>query len=765
MRIDFVQGIIAYPFSGSQQTFLVKTGAYVSLQAQNSRVDVAFAHGNANYLLTETQNLSNVWGPIPASTECWLYWDIDTNTAVRTFGFTTVEPVYGSTVPPSPSEGLHWFDTDNQIMYAYESGAFRERIRCFAGKVINSTFSGLGVGFPLTPFAGSQVGIYTANTLVGRIVIDDDGLPIRRQTGEFFTTEDQFFVAGTSVTALKLEASVMTGTANETMAKYQVVKYAQFGRLNLAEYDDVQEEAIAILLEDLVWDQTGTVCIQGVITNPAWNWPTVGVPLYVTTAGQLSETDPHAVDSLNFPISRPPVGRVLSPTQIYFDQGLGGKGDKGEPGDASNIYASPTVAGVTRLSSPAADPGIPIAVGTNDPRVVNAVLRTGDTMSGFLTLNADPTSDLHAATKQYVDNAQAVRAPVDWADWPGINQPSTGTISLAGAPFNGASNVEVGQSVLTVYPNTEDDVGIWVIDTINVGLNTATVSRRDDALVGSTIPHGELIFAGKQESLYICSYNTTDETFDAPSVTIGATGHFAYFENIREFQTYRGPTLARQGVAQAFTFSNASNPTSRGRFHYIDASSGALTYTLPATANTFQDEAGAYASFRTTFHRIDSTNNIVTIQPPSGQYLNGVLNGTVRLPPNGSITFMNAQPDLWFITEGYGVRQTVHPFTLTDATTVTIDGSQSNNFEIVLNVAGTTRTFANPTNLLPGQVINLRIQQDGAGGRAVTFGTMWKWAGGITPTFSIAPNAIDFISAYYDSTNNILIGSAVLGVA
>ena len=33
------------------------------------------------------------------------------------------------------------------------------------------------------------------------------------------------------------------------------------------------------------------------------------------------------------------------------------------------------------------------------------VLKAGDSMSGFLTLNANPTSDLHAATKQYVDSA------------------------------------------------------------------------------------------------------------------------------------------------------------------------------------------------------------------------------------------------------------------------------------------------------------------------------------------------------------------------
>lgn len=36
--------------------------------------------------------------------------------------------------------------------------------------------------------------------------------------------------------------------------------------------------------------------------------------------------------------------------------------------------------------------------------VANRVARTGDSMTGFLTLNANPTQNLHAATKQYVDN-------------------------------------------------------------------------------------------------------------------------------------------------------------------------------------------------------------------------------------------------------------------------------------------------------------------------------------------------------------------------
>ena len=37
--------------------------------------------------------------------------------------------------------------------------------------------------------------------------------------------------------------------------------------------------------------------------------------------------------------------------------------------------------------------------------VATKVSLSGDTMTGFLTLNANPTNTLHAATKQYVDSA------------------------------------------------------------------------------------------------------------------------------------------------------------------------------------------------------------------------------------------------------------------------------------------------------------------------------------------------------------------------
>lgn len=44
------------------------------------------------------------------------------------------------------------------------------------------------------------------------------------------------------------------------------------------------------------------------------------------------------------------------------------------------------------------------AIGSQVPRRSEVLGKAGDTMTGFLALHADPTSDLHAATKQYVDN-------------------------------------------------------------------------------------------------------------------------------------------------------------------------------------------------------------------------------------------------------------------------------------------------------------------------------------------------------------------------
>lgn len=438
MQTTFRQGIISYPRSGPLQQFLSYNSQYVSLNTANGVTNVAFAHKTTDYLLTESVDVANAWGPIPLDTNAWLFWDINLRTGERTFGFTTVEPVVSGTQPTAVTD-QHWFDLNTTTMYVYNGLNWITVARVFAARINNSTFAPLGIGIANLPYAGTQVGL-NVQALVGRIAFDSDGRPIRKSDGTLFTTEDQFFVEGSPVSTLRLESTVLTARAMQTMAAYQIVRFSNFGEVSLASYNDIQTTAIAISLENLNTDDIGSLAIQGVVTNPTWNWTTVGAPLWVNTVGELTETDPHTVDVLTHPIGKPPIARVLSSTSIFFDQGLGGNNMQG-PGSGPLLeFASNTTYGITLLSVAPATSNVPVAVGDNDPRMTNArpptahthpatqvivvpsgnvtsvdaqsaieqldlikMNRSGSTMTGPLTLSADPTLALHAATKQYVD--------------------------------------------------------------------------------------------------------------------------------------------------------------------------------------------------------------------------------------------------------------------------------------------------------------------------------------------------------------------------
>lgn len=97
-------------------------------------------------------------------------------------------------------------------------------------------------------------------------------------------------------------------------------------------------------------------------------------------------------------------------------------------------------------------------------------------------------------------------------------------------------------------------------------------------------------------------------------------------------------------------------------------------------------------------------------------------------------------------------KQNVGVNPLTDAATIAVDAGLSNNHKVTL---GGNRTLANPTNLVEGDILNFRIQQDATGNRVLSYGSMYKSATGNSATLilSTAPNAIDFMSCYYDGTN------------
>lgn len=94
------------------------------------------------------------------------------------------------------------------------------------------------------------------------------------------------------------------------------------------------------------------------------------------------------------------------------------------------------------------------------------------------------------------------------------------------------------------------------------------------------------------------------------------------------------------------------------------------------------------------------------------------------------------------------------PVTLVDDATITPDFDAGRNFTVTL---GGNRTLANPTNQAAGQSGYIRVIQDATGGRTLSHGTNWEFAGG-APTLSTAANAVDVI-AYEVFANGVILAT------
>lgn len=113
---------------------------------------------------------------------------------------------------------------------------------------------------------------------------------------------------------------------------------------------------------------------------------------------------------------------------------------------------------------------------------------------------------------------------------------------------------------------------------------------------------------------------------------------------------------------------------------------------------------------------------------------------------SGGGSFNNA------VTNTYTGAQIGSIVTLTDAATIAMDASLSNNFQVTL--AG-NRTFGNPTNMTAGQVGSIFINQDGTGSRTLSWSSYWLFPSGNAPTLSTGANSSDRVDYIIQSSTQI----------
>lgn len=122
--------------------------------------------------------------------------------------------------------------------------------------------------------------------------------------------------------------------------------------------------------------------------------------------------------------------------------------------------------------------------------ITDAVNKTGDTMTGFLTLNADPVNPLHAVTKQYVDAFQQaldLKASVRVA--------TTANATLAGGAPSLVDGVTLanGNRILVKGQTNPAENGIYIVQTVGTGAN-GTWIRATDADTNAKVTAGLYTF-------------------------------------------------------------------------------------------------------------------------------------------------------------------------------------------------------------------------------------------------------------------------------
>lgn len=349
MILSFRQGLLR----SNNDNFLVSPSA-VTLRVISIPLEISIAYKTHNYYHIEAKTVTNAWvTPNNNPNTVYLYIELDSATAERSFGVATQNQIVSPTAPTVVpitllpiTNGQHWFDTTNKVMKVYLSQTQKwvEKIRIFVATYTN--------GAPPIPYSFnkiSQIGVAGSNR-TGRILYDSLGKALRISDGTFLTSEVDFHTYGGVSNSVRMESDITLANAAQNIPAFSVVAISGYGGgssplIEVADYNDINETLIAICTDELSIGDVTSITTRGVIINDLWDWPaeaaTAGQRLWIgmgAEAGQLVLIDPSVVNPA-IP-KKPSIARVLSSNSIIFQQSFesaGTSGVQGVPGISLNV--------------------------------------------------------------------------------------------------------------------------------------------------------------------------------------------------------------------------------------------------------------------------------------------------------------------------------------------------------------------------------------------------------------------------------------------
>lgn len=176
----------------------------------------------------------------------------------------------------------------------------------------------------------------------------------------------------------------------------------------------------------------------------------------------------------------------------------------------------------------------------------DVVQKSGSTMTNFLTLHADPTSNLHAATKQYVDS---VAQGLDFKE--SVLAASVGNLTLVNEQTVDGVALVAGDRVLVKDQTAGEENGIYIV------VDAGAWSRSADADTSAEVNPGMFVFVEEgtvnADTGWVLS---TDAT-----ITLGTTELvFIQFSGAGTYTAGNGLTLGGSEFAADFEDTDGNIP-------------------------------------------------------------------------------------------------------------------------------------------------------------------------------------------------------------
>ena len=222
------------------------------------------------------------------------------------------------------------------------------------------------------------------------------------------------------------------------------------------------------------------------------------------------------------------------------------------------------------------------------------------------------------------------------------------------------------------------------------------------------------------------TWSISNQSSGAFAITFGMTG-----SNSLTIPQGQRVMIISDGAGVYTEFSTVPNPGSAGQVVYCTSS--------------------GYVSANGNF-TFDGTNITCAGNVVSGQTVSAAqLSISTSVSGAGFTTYMASPPPIGSTTPNKGsFTQAYTPLVAlgNSSAAFSVNAAASNVFSVTMTAASTMSI----TGAVAGQTVNVRIQQDGTGGRVMTWPGNFKWPGGTAGVLSTGASQIDLLVATYDGT-------------